>query len=487
MKKNFLIFAILLLAAFFIAKAQATKSKEPVIILTKNGFSPAGLKVKIGTKVKFVNKTHLSFWPASDLHPNHTIYPKFDPKRALSPRETWEFQFDKLGTFRFHDHLNPINRGTIVVLEEGATDIPNYVSSVGELLDFCQKIEGTDKMKCLNDFLEDAILKKGPDYTFKLVGALRETDPDFASECHTTAHELGGISYWKYAKDKKLPKTGAISYCGFGFVHGFMTEFGHHSKDFLSSSKKVCDHFSDKINYDGFEQMLSPYEMCYHGIGHGLAYYYVPDFGEDVAKVIERGVKDCREFGDELAVDNCEAGLFGGMASVFVGGHGFSLPIDKKDPLALCRLQPNELKRGCYDNMIPVIGVIWPDLAKISSFFTEVEDEFLQQIFDSVGDYASHFVAEGKVTSDEVISECGRLLGNRKIGCFYGFSQGIIRNYFPAEAPRLALGVCRSEKLTEIEKESCIKGVMTEIKNVLPNLFEGSLMELTDKEKRLVI
>lgn len=476
-KKKYLIaLALVILIGILINKWALRALNEPVVVLTKSGFSPAGLKVKIGTKVKFVNRTTLSFWPASDLHPNHAIYPEFDPKRALSPKEVWEFVFDRAGTFRFHDHLNPTNRGTVLVVEQ-ETKVSGRISNEKDLLDSCDRDgEGGLKAVCLADLLGEIIIKRGPDYTFRLVNKLRETDRDFSSECHNIAHDLGGIAYWKYAKDKKLPKTGSISYCGFGFIHGFMTEFGHHSRDFIAGAKGVCDHFSKKINYQGFEQMLSPFDMCYHGIGHGLAYYYVPDLGDNIAEVVKRGAEDCRGFENETATTNCASGLFGGLSSVFVGGHGFKLELDKEDPVSLCRNQPSELKSGCYDNTIPVIGVYWPDVAKIASFFIGVEEEFMEQTFNSIGDYASRLLALNEVTKEEVISECNNFSQLAKVGCFYGFSQGIIRNYFPSEAPELALSVCRLAKLKETEKELCLKGVMTEVKNVLPNLYEETLM-----------
>lgn len=473
---------------FLISKTGLLKnSDEPTIILTKAGFSPAGMKVKVGTKVKFVNKTKLSFWPASDLHPNHTIYPEFDPKRALSPKETWEFQFNQTGTFRFHDHLSPVNRGTIVVVKE-VEELVNKKLTPELLLSECGKKEDIyEKTACFNDYLGDILLKKGPDAAFLMVNKLREEDPDFASECHTVAHELGGIAYWKYAKDKKFPKTGAVAYCGFGYIHGFMTEFGHHSRDFLEGAKTACNYFSEKLDYEGFEKMLNPFDQCYHGVGHGLAFFYVPDFGENISEVIKRGAKDCKEFTeDPEAVSNCTYGLFGGVASVYVGGHGFTLALDEKDPLSLCQNQPDELKGACYDSMVPTLGVLFPGITKLSSFFLNIDESFLQQTFYSLGDLSSRWRAQGKITNDDILRDCGKLSGVRRSACFEGFSQGLIRNSFPEEAPVAAFAFCRSTVLTDLEKEACYKGVILEVKNVFPNSYQETLSKLTDKERKIV-
>jgi plastocyanin len=73
--------------------------------------------VKKGTKVTFVNNSTSAFQPASAPHPAHTDYPEFDPKRAIAAGASWEFTFDKVGTWRYHDHLNPTRFGTVIVTE----------------------------------------------------------------------------------------------------------------------------------------------------------------------------------------------------------------------------------------------------------------------------------------------------------------------------------------------------------------------------------
>ena len=56
-----------------------------------------------------------SFWPASNIHPTHMIYPEFDAKRPVASGKDWSFTFTKKGTWRYHDHLNPEATGTVVV------------------------------------------------------------------------------------------------------------------------------------------------------------------------------------------------------------------------------------------------------------------------------------------------------------------------------------------------------------------------------------
>ena len=91
--------------------------EDPAIILTDNGFSPAELRVRLGETVTFTSSLDSQYWPASNLHPAHDIYPESDPKRPLLPGESWSFTFDRPGAWRFHDHLRSYYTGVIYVEE----------------------------------------------------------------------------------------------------------------------------------------------------------------------------------------------------------------------------------------------------------------------------------------------------------------------------------------------------------------------------------
>ena len=58
-------------------------------------------------------------WPVADPHPAHDIYPEFDPKAPIKSAEQWFFVFDKVGEWKFHDHLYPEFQGIIKVVEVG--------------------------------------------------------------------------------------------------------------------------------------------------------------------------------------------------------------------------------------------------------------------------------------------------------------------------------------------------------------------------------
>lgn len=120
-------YKILLLAISLVFVAAACNKKtaqqnevstgHAEIRITDTGFSPSEITVKQGTEVAFINDGSKSHWPASAPHPTHTDYSAFDSKKPVEPGSSWTFTFDQAGTWKFHDHLNPGQRGSVTVVE----------------------------------------------------------------------------------------------------------------------------------------------------------------------------------------------------------------------------------------------------------------------------------------------------------------------------------------------------------------------------------
>ena len=114
--RKLLIYSVVLIAAgvpaFFYFDQ---RPGEPIVTKTDKGFSPAVLRVQKGQKVTFLNKSGRPIWPASDLHPSHGVYPEFDPKGPIQNEQSWDFVFDKIGSWKYHDHLAPYMTGVIEV------------------------------------------------------------------------------------------------------------------------------------------------------------------------------------------------------------------------------------------------------------------------------------------------------------------------------------------------------------------------------------
>ncbi|MFA5990645.1 MAG: hypothetical protein WC794_00155 [Candidatus Doudnabacteria bacterium] len=80
-------------------------------------FAPQTLNIKVGDYVIFKNTGTTSFWPASDPHPSHTGYPGFDAGKAIAAGGKYQFQFEKVGTWGFHNHLSPEAVGIVIVAQ----------------------------------------------------------------------------------------------------------------------------------------------------------------------------------------------------------------------------------------------------------------------------------------------------------------------------------------------------------------------------------
>ncbi len=79
---------------------------------TDTGFEPKELSVPLGAMVHFVNESTKEMWVASNEHPGHSILPTFD---QFMTGDQYVYVFDTIGSWKYHDHLNPTAEGVITV------------------------------------------------------------------------------------------------------------------------------------------------------------------------------------------------------------------------------------------------------------------------------------------------------------------------------------------------------------------------------------
>ena len=91
-------------------------------------FVPNEVRIEPGQWVLWMNEDQV-FWPASNLHPTHREYlgsdilkcdteersTIFDACEAMGPGAAYAFQFNEVGAWKFHDHINPRATGTVIV------------------------------------------------------------------------------------------------------------------------------------------------------------------------------------------------------------------------------------------------------------------------------------------------------------------------------------------------------------------------------------
>ncbi len=96
---------------------ETTAQGSVVVRLTDSGFAPQTVTVKKGTSVTFTNAGTSNMWVASDVHPTHQLLPGFDELTSVAKGGTYTYTFTKVGTWTYHNHLQPTVKGTVVVTD----------------------------------------------------------------------------------------------------------------------------------------------------------------------------------------------------------------------------------------------------------------------------------------------------------------------------------------------------------------------------------
>jgi plastocyanin len=98
------------------AAEEATKMEIVNVRYTPSGFVPKSVTIMKGQKVRFINEMGTPFSVASNPHPSHVNLAVFDQyKSSFKGATIYEYTFDKVGVWGFHNHLKPQDTGEIIV------------------------------------------------------------------------------------------------------------------------------------------------------------------------------------------------------------------------------------------------------------------------------------------------------------------------------------------------------------------------------------
>jgi len=94
---------------------ETTPVSVAAVTITKDGFTPTTIQVKLGTAVTWTNNDSATHQVVTDPHPGHTNLKDFDSD-PLGQGDSFTFTFEKTGTFTYHDEMNPLkSKGTVIV------------------------------------------------------------------------------------------------------------------------------------------------------------------------------------------------------------------------------------------------------------------------------------------------------------------------------------------------------------------------------------
>ncbi len=97
--------------------ASMEKGGAVTVSYSAEGFVPKSITVKQGSSVTWTNKGSAGMWVASALHPTHQLLPGFDQLKSVAGGGTYTYTFSKVGTWKYHNHVQAGDTGTVVVTE----------------------------------------------------------------------------------------------------------------------------------------------------------------------------------------------------------------------------------------------------------------------------------------------------------------------------------------------------------------------------------
>ncbi len=408
------------------------RGKEVTIERNTDGFFPQKIIIQKGDTIKFVNTTNQDVWPASNAHPTHGLYAAFDPKEGVPPGASWNFTFDTAGTWAYHDHIYPQYTGTIIV-----------VGKPGEARDNCLAIGAKNTISCFEGDMVDTLEKDGLDAALDLLKQWYVSDPAFQPQCHDVTHILGVAAYKKYADNHQVVHRPEVSYCGYGFYHGFMEEMLVSSgAGQYEEIRAYCTSLRTGKSLDNLAA------SCYHGVGHAMFDSLDGrDRGKDLL-MTNRALALCPEaFSDEEEILQCASGVFNAL-DVAYNNKAYGLSFDQPNPLHVCEAQPKKYKPNCY--LFVAIGVLHYRALNHEDalrFIRAIPDAEAREktLFGYIGDVVRRTIANVDLISLQ--SMCESFAGDSREACVNGVTAGLRESGTPGTEYKQMFAFC--ELLTD--------------------------------------
>ncbi len=415
-----------------------------VVVLTQEGFFPSVIHIERGDSIAFRTTRDDFFWPASDLHSSHDLYPEFDPKEPIAKTDSWIFRFNRPGKWRYHDHLAPQFRGEIIVTDPDAAVAAR-----------CRNADVT-RQECLDERIASVLRAEGLDAAFDLFASLYDTVPVFRGYCHDSGHRLGAAAYRLRAQEKDFRVTPKTAACSFGFYHGFM-EMVVSEGGGATEAGNLCAYVNRVIGREAPDATM----QCYHGIGHGIVDMQAARLArarqgkEKELRITERGLAFCADAaaGAEER-SRCATGVFNGISFLYMEPDS-GIRMDPSAPLGLCAEgSAGAYQRECYLSMNSAL--LWrteKNMADAAVFISAIPHDAARR--DAMINLAA--AAQSSSSSLETaVHQCRTIDKRLHIPCVQGYAYGYLERGRPGEEYKEALGVCFAPLLSGEERDACL-------------------------------
>lgn len=425
-------------------------SKETItIVYDGTSFTPNTVTIVQGQTITFENNSTEAFWPASNLHPSHRVWSKFDPKKPIAAGDSWSFTFTKAGNWEYHNHVRPEHGGIVQVLD---TD--------GNAIDPSDCSQDANRYRCWNSEIKKALETGNLQEAFSTVAFLYDTDPRFASECHDIMHEIGNTAYDMFS-DNVLPAVSdAASYCGYGFFHGFMESLLITSGD-LSEARAFCSF----IGTQSPEGDPSAENACYHGIGHGFIDGSDPRVWGDPYAMSRQPLALCLQIAtNSNHLSECGNGVFNGLVIAY-SEQSYGLDIDPAHIYDVCTLlEHEEFKYSCYEQLNPAAAYFGGgDMAVTFKLLDYITEEAYKGA--ALRTVAGTFARGDMDTQayEEIVDGCYTLEQPLRQRCIFGFVVRLMEYGPRGSEYELGLDFCSTRNLKDLERKQCFTGVVASV------------------------
>ena len=417
MFRSFLFFLFLIIIIFLAPGNTLAHSEVQVVEMTPNGFEPQSVIVDQNSSVIFVNKDKESRWPASNPHPTHELYPEFDARKPIAPAESWAFKPKKVGEWKYHDHNFPHMRGVITVVGEKVsvakspqnTFFVQFKDTINNLFSKIRNLFGSksisnpeasgqkplpnkEDFKKLSYDIQAKTLKEiaqgnGASKAWQFTKDVFKGEGGSSGNIHDLAH-LSGLLLYESIGFEGIKDCSAQF--AFGCYHGFLDKAFSKNLDQMLTAQNAC------LKLDPNNIVTGPVASCIHGIGHGIASYYL-------TSDLKKALVSCRKLsqGNEYCFD--------GVFMEFVRSAPISF-FKKEDPLYPCDQLEKEFgytySSSCGRNQSSLL------MSRFNMGFDEVvgiclsssSKPFKESCFDALG-----FSLASKGDVNQIIAGCQKI------------------------------------------------------------------------------
>jgi plastocyanin len=98
-------------------KTESQPIDSAQVSILKEGFTPQTITIAKNQQVTWINQDENPHQVASDPHPIHDGLAGFDSEEPLAKGDSFSFIFEEVGTYTYHDHLNPSTIKGIVIVK----------------------------------------------------------------------------------------------------------------------------------------------------------------------------------------------------------------------------------------------------------------------------------------------------------------------------------------------------------------------------------